>query len=41
LWNRTAVFHIEYDYRLTPKDPTRNLTTGRFLIGIGTPVGRI
>jgi hypothetical protein len=41
LWNRTAVFHIEYDYRLSAKDPSRNLTTGRFLIGIGAPVGRI
>jgi hypothetical protein len=41
VWNRTAVIHIEYDYRFTPRDPIRNLTTGRFVIGIGTLTGWI
>jgi hypothetical protein len=41
VWNRTAIFHLEYDYRLSHRDPSRNLTTGRLLIGIGAPLGSI
>ena len=30
--------HVEYDYRFAP-DERRNLSTGRYLIGIGIPLG--
>jgi len=32
------VLHVEYDYRFVPSD-TRDLSTGRYLIAIGIPLG--
>jgi hypothetical protein len=40
VWNNTGVLHIEYDYRFAPA-PGRSLSTHRFLIGLGIPIGRL
>jgi hypothetical protein len=40
IWNRTAILHLEYDHRFAPHD-IRNLSTNRFLIGLGAPLGSI
>jgi hypothetical protein len=32
------VLHVEYDYRFVPSD-TRDLSTGRYLIALGIPLG--
>jgi hypothetical protein len=33
-----VALHVEYDYRFAP-DERRNLSTGRYLLGIGIPLG--
>lgn len=32
------IVHVQYDYRFSPDDH-RNLSTGRFMVGFGVPVG--
>jgi hypothetical protein len=39
--SRGPVVHFEYDYRFVPDKSQRNLSTSRFMIGIGIPIGAI